>query len=133
LVVVHGEAVKVAVVGANGFVGRELTVALVGSSYDVVAISRRTPEIDGAEGRSADVSDEPALRTALAACEIAFYLVHSLDSDDFRARDRQLAEGFGRAASAAGVRRIIYLGGLGNDPESEHLGLPASMWVPTSI
>ena len=117
----HGEAVKIAVVGANGFVGRELTVALVAAQYNVIAISRRAPEIAGAEGRSVDVVDEEALRTALAGCEIAFYLVHSLSSEDFRARDQQLAEGFGRAASATGLRRIVYLGGLGHDPESEHL------------
>lgn len=117
----HGEAVRIAVVGANGFVGRELSVALVGARYDVIAISRRAPEIDGVEGRSVDVADETALRSALAGCEVAFYLVHSLSSEDFRARDRQLAAGFGRAASVAGLRRIIYLGGLGHDPESEHL------------
>ena len=108
-------------VGANGFVGRELTVALVAARYDVIAISRRAPEIDGAGGRSVDVADEAALGTALAGCEIAFYLVHSLGGEDFRARDRQLAAGFARVASAAGLRRIIYLGGLGHDPESEHL------------
>jgi uncharacterized protein YbjT (DUF2867 family) len=119
--VVHGEAVRIAVVGANGFVGRELTVALVEARYDVIALSRRAPEVAGAEGRSVDVADEAALRTALAGCEIAFYLVHSLSSEDFRSRDRQLAAGFGRAASAVGLRRIIYLGGLGHDPESEHL------------
>ena len=118
---VHGGAVKIAVVGANGFVGRELTVALVAARYDVIALSRRAPEIAGAEGRSVDVADEAALRTALAGCETAFYLVHSLSAEDFRARDQQLAAGFGKAASAAGLRRIIYLGGLGHAPESEHL------------
>ena len=84
----HGGAVKIAVVGANGFVGRELTVALVAARYDVIALSRRAPEIAGAEGRSVDVADEAALRTALAGCEIAFYLVHSLSAEDFRARDQ---------------------------------------------
>lgn len=107
--------------GANGFVGRELTLALVEAQFDVIAISRRAPEIAGAEGRSVDVADEVALQTALTGCEIAFYLVHSLSSEDFRARDRQLAAGFARVASAAGLRRIVYLGGLGHDPESEHL------------
>ena len=52
---------------------------------------------------------------------MAYYLVHSLGVGDFRERDRRLAEGFGRAAAAAGVGRIVYLGGLGDDPESEHL------------
>ena len=112
---------KVAVVGANGFVGRELSVALVKDKYDVIALSRRAPKIIGATGLCVDVADVASLQKALAGCEVAFYLVHSLSADDFRARDRQLAEGFGRAAAAAGVLRIIYLGGLGQDPESEHL------------
>ena len=112
---------RVAVVGANGFVGRELSVALVEARYDVIALSRRAPEIAGATGRSVDVADEVSLQSVLTGCEIAFYLVHSLSAEDFRARDRQLAEGFGRAAAAVGVRRIVYLGGLGHDPESEHL------------
>jgi uncharacterized protein YbjT (DUF2867 family) len=112
---------RVAVVGASGFVGRELSVALVEAQYDVIALSRRAPEIPGATGRSVDVADGASLHSALAGCEVAFYLVHSLSAEDFRARDRQLAEGFGRAAAGVGVRRIVYLGGLGHDPESEHL------------
>ncbi|HZV27120.1 MAG TPA: NAD(P)H-binding protein, partial [Acidothermaceae bacterium] len=112
---------RVAVVGANGFVGRKLTVALVEAQYDVIAISRRAPEISGATGRAVDVADGAAVTIALDGCEVAFYLVHSLSDEDFRARDRQLAEGFGRAAVAAGLRRIVYLGGLGHEPESEHL------------
>ena len=112
---------RVAVVGATGFVGRKLSIVLVEAGYDVIALSRRVPEIAGAEGRSIDVADEIALQGALAGCETAFYLVHSLSAANFRARDHQLAMAFGRAASTAGLRRIIYLGGLGHDPESEHL------------
>jgi uncharacterized protein YbjT (DUF2867 family) len=112
---------RVAVVGANGFVGRKLTVALVEAGYDVIALSRRAPEIAGATGRAVDVADEAAVKIALNGCEVAFYLVHSLSDEDFRARDRELAESFGRAAAAAGLPRIVYLGGLGHDPESEHL------------
>src|SRR5665213_4566199 len=117
----HGGGVRVAVVGANGFVGRKLSVALVETDYDVIALSRRAPEIAGATGRAVDVADEAAVTIALDGCEVAFYLVHSLSDEDFRARDRQLAESFGRAAVAAGLERIVYLGGLGHDPESEHL------------
>jgi uncharacterized protein YbjT (DUF2867 family) len=119
--VCNREAMKVAVVGANGFVGRELSIALVKAKYDVIALSRHAPEIAGATGRSVDVADAVSLQSALAGCEVAFYLVHSLSSEDFRVRDRQLAEGFGRAAAAVGLRRIVYLGGLGDDPSSEHL------------
>jgi uncharacterized protein YbjT (DUF2867 family) len=109
------------VVGASGFVGHKLSVALVEAGYDVIALSRRALEIAGAEKRSIDVADEMALREALAGCETAFYLVHSLSAGNFRARDRELALTFGRAAAVAGLQRIIYLGGLGQDPESEHL------------
>jgi uncharacterized protein YbjT (DUF2867 family) len=112
---------RVAVVGANGFVGRELSVALVEAHYDVVALSRHAAEIAGATSQSIDVADEVSLKSALAGCEVAFYLVHSLSTEDFRDRDRRLAEGFGRVAATAGLRRIVYLGGLGNDPKSEHL------------
>jgi uncharacterized protein YbjT (DUF2867 family) len=113
--------VRIAVVGATGFVGRKLSLALVEAGYDVIALSRRAPEIAGTEGLSIDVADETALKGALAGCEIAFYLVHSLSAEDFRARDHELAMAFGRAAAVAGLRRIVYLGGLGHDPESAHL------------
>lgn len=76
---------RIAVVGATGFVGRKLSHALVEAGHDVIALSRRAPEIAGAEGRSIDVADEMALRGALAGCETAFYLVHSLSAEDFRA------------------------------------------------
>ena len=107
-------------VGASGFVGRALSLALA-PTHDVVAISRQAPTIPGTDGRSVDVADAAELKDALAGCQVGYYLVHSLGTGDFRSRDRQLAEGFGRAAAAAGVGRIVYLGGLGRDPESEHL------------
>jgi uncharacterized protein YbjT (DUF2867 family) len=70
-----------------------------------------------------DVGDESSLRTALEGCDAAYYLVHSLDSADFQERDAKAARSFGRAAADAGVRRIIYLGGLGDDSDdlSAHL------------
>jgi uncharacterized protein YbjT (DUF2867 family) len=86
-----------------------------------VAIARHPPDLPGARASTVDIADEAALRDALTDCQVAYYLVHSLGVDDFRARDRRLAAGCGRAAAAAGVERIVYLGGLGNDPESEHL------------
>ena len=62
---------RVAVVGASGFVGRELSVALVKAEYDVIALSRRAPEIAGAAGRAVDVADEVSLQSALVGCEVA--------------------------------------------------------------
>ena len=111
---------KIAVAGARGFVGRTLVAALVGD-HDVLALGRRSPELAGAKGRSVDVGDEDGVAAALAGVDVAYYLVHSLDAGDFRERDRRLAESFGRGAAHAGVTRIVYLGGLGDDPSSEHL------------
>ena len=110
-----------AVVGASGFVGRAISSALAAAAYDVVAISRHLPDIPGAEGHSIDVGDKEKLAESLQGCEVVYYLVHSLSGDAFRARDRQLAEGLRDAAVVAGVQRIVYLGGLGDDPDSEHL------------
>ncbi len=55
------------------------------------------------------------MRAALAGADVAYYLVHSLGSSDFERRDRAAAETVAREASAAGLRQIIYLGGLGDD------------------
>jgi len=110
----------IAVAGATGFVGRALVAELV-KAHDVLALSRHEPTIAGARGRAVDVGDEESAATALAGCDAAYYLVHSLTDADFRDRDRAIAATFGRAAARAGVERLVYLGGLGEDPSSEHL------------
>jgi uncharacterized protein YbjT (DUF2867 family) len=115
---------KVLVAGATGFVGKRLATTLDEAGHDVVALTRRPERYQGA-GTPAfgDVSDEASLQAALAGCEAAFYLVHSLDSADFADKDAAGARAFGRAAAGAGARRIIYLGGLGDEGAelSEHL------------
>ena len=71
-----------------------------------------------------DVFDPASLPRALEGVEIAYYLVHSMgDKQDFETQDRVAAENFAKAANQAGVRRIIYLGGLGNPDQnlSKHL------------
>jgi uncharacterized protein YbjT (DUF2867 family) len=70
-----------------------------------------------------DVSDPEAMRRALQGVQVAYYLVHSLDTADFADRDAAAARTFGRAAAETGVERVIYLGGLGDadDQLSEHL------------
>lgn len=77
----------------------------------------------GCEVVRADVLDAVSLRPALAGVEVAYYLVHSMGrgsgGGDFAGRDVQGAENFAAAAAAAGVRRIVYLGGLGEG--SKHL------------
>jgi uncharacterized protein YbjT (DUF2867 family) len=85
----------------------------------------RHPETYGGAGTpvAGDVGDEESLRRALDGCDAAYYLVHSLDSADFQERDAAAARAFARAAADAGVRRIVYLGGLGEDSDdlSPHL------------
>ena len=129
--------VRIAMAGGSGFVGRALAAELIAAGHEVVAFSRHARELPGGESCAVDVADEAELTAALAGCDAAYYLVHSLGVGDFRARDRDLAEGFGRAAATAGVGRIVYLGGLGDDPQSEHLasrqevgGALASTGVP---
>ncbi len=70
-----------------------------------------------------DVLDADSLRTAMDGVEQAYYLVHSMAAtEQFSLRDRQAAELFGKIARESGVRRIIYLGGLGSGPSlSAHL------------
>ncbi len=71
-----------------------------------------------------DVFDPQSLQAAFVGVELAYYFVHSMgDNADFESQDRIAAENFAKAATQAGVRRLIYLGGLGNPDEqlSKHL------------
>jgi uncharacterized protein YbjT (DUF2867 family)/membrane protease YdiL (CAAX protease family) len=115
---------KVLVAGASGFVGRRLCPALEEAGHEVRAMTRHPDTYDGAgTAVGADVQDADSLDTAMAGCDAAYYLVHSLDDDDFENKDAAGATTFGAAAKRAGVERIIYLGGLGDDGEqlSAHL------------
>jgi uncharacterized protein YbjT (DUF2867 family) len=106
----------VLVTGASGFVGSHLSRALVDAGYQVRAMTRHPDSFHGAgEPVYGDVADADSLRTALTGVQAAYYLVHSLESDDFEDKDAQAARNFGRAAADAGVEQIIYLGGLGVD------------------
>lgn len=114
----------VLVTGASGFIGGRLCPALVREGHDVRAMTRRPADYQGAgtpvEG---DVRDPESLADALAGCEVAYYLVHSLDDRRFADRDAEAARNFAKAAADAGTRRIVYLGGLGDDADdlSAHL------------
>jgi uncharacterized protein YbjT (DUF2867 family) len=117
----------IAVAGATGYVGGRLCARLRAQGEEVRALARNpeaSPELAGlgCEVRRADVLEPETLRPALEGVDVAYYLVHSMgrgSDGDFAARDRAGAENFAAAAAAAGVRRIVYLGGLGEG--SEHL------------
>ncbi len=115
---------RVLVAGASGFVGRRLCPALTAAGHDVVAMTRNPASYTGAgTAVRADVHDPGSLGPALAGCESAYYLVHSLSDADFEHKDAAGAAAFGQAAAQAGLRQIVYLGGLGNDSDalSAHL------------
>ena len=70
----------------------------------------------GVEVVAGDVLDAASLSSAMQGVEAAYYLVHSMGSTgDFEEQDRLAADNYAKAAAAAGVQRIIYLGGLGED------------------
>jgi uncharacterized protein YbjT (DUF2867 family) len=116
--------VKVLVAGASGFVGRRLCVALDRAGHDVVAMTRRPARYRGrGTPVRGDVQDPATLERAMAGCQAAYYLVHSLQDADFAQKDATGATAFGEAAARAGLYRIVYLGGLGDDADnlSAHL------------
>ena len=123
------EGSLVLLTGATGYVGGRLLPALEAAAIPVRCLARR-PEFlasrigPATEVVKGDVLDPSSLRLALVGVDTAYYLVHSLGSKgDFEREDRQAAENFGAAARDAGVKRIVYLGGLGQSGEqlSAHL------------
>ena len=114
----------VLVTGASGFVGSHLCNALVEGGHDVRAMTRHPDGYDGAgTAVFGDVEDADSLRAALDGVDAAYYLVHSLDSEDFERQDADYARRFSAAAAANDVSQIIYLGGLGDESDdlSAHL------------
>jgi uncharacterized protein YbjT (DUF2867 family) len=102
---------------------------LESSGYQVRCLARQPANLRERLGNQTEVVqgdalDEPSLRAALDGVHTALYLIHSMGSrGSFENEDRRGAENFAQAAQAAGVKRIVYLGGLGDDNEdlSPHL------------
>lgn len=115
--------------GATGYVGGRLLRSLENQGCRVRCLARSPEALKQKAGPSTeviagDVLDRPSLDSALRGVEVAYYLIHSMGSTgSFEEADRRAALSFGEAAKAAGVERIIYLGGLGRDDEalSPHL------------
>ena len=105
--------------GASGYVGGHLLKALEATGHRVRCAVRR-PEAMAASAAGttvvgADVLDRKSIGDAMRGIDTAYYLVHSMNSErSFEQTDREGARNFAAAARAAGVKRIIYLGGLGN-------------------
>ena len=107
--------------GASGYVGGRLLRLLENAGHSVRCLARHpealaeraAPTTEVVRG---DVLDPESLEAAMRGVDVAYYLVHSMGSKgSFEETDRRAAENFGRAAKAAGVGRIIYLGALGSD------------------
>ena len=117
---------RVLVTGATGFIGSRLIPALLDAGHDVTVLTRDESHYDGpSEVRvvEGDLLERGSFRGALDV-DAAYYLVHSMQSGgDFASRDRLSARHFAEAASDAGVERVVYLGGFGEDRDhlSAHL------------
>lgn len=119
------------VTGATGYIGARLVPRLLEAGYTVRVLARDPgrlhgrPWIDTVEVATGDVLKPETLPAALAGVSAAYYLIHSMSaSGDFHDRDIVAARNFGTAAREAGVGRIIYLSGLGEESDealSEHL------------
>jgi len=116
------------VFGASGYIGSNLVLHLRAQGSQVRAAARNLRVIEGrgwteVECVTADALDPNSLTQALEGVDTAYYLVHSMAAGrNFGALDVEAAANFRDAAAAAGIRRIIYLGGLVPDqPDSEHL------------
>jgi len=117
------------VTGATGFVGGRLAERLAAEGWAVRCLVRdrgraRDLEDRGFELHEGDVLDPASLRGAAEGVEVAYYLIHSMGrggDDDFAARERRAARSFAELAAGEGVGRVVYLGGLGDRPGSQHL------------
>ena len=124
---------RILVSGATGYIGGRLVPELLSAGYAVRCLARTPAKLAGhawrdrVEVATGDITDPDAVAAAMAGIDAAYFLVHSLGGgEDFAAQDRRAAEVFRDAAAAADtVRRVIYLGGLGDDRDAElsqHLG-----------
>ncbi len=121
---------KIAILGASGYIGHNLINKLLKETdYRIVALSlnasKMAVEHDNLDKRDVDVFDTPSLTESLVDCDVVVYLVHMMAQKelDFAEAEAKAAKSFSTAAKSANVKKVIYLGGLGNDQDklSKHL------------
>ncbi len=125
----QAERKQILITGATGYIGRKLKQRLLTRCDLQLRLLVRDPTRISAAARQGtdiikgDTFDQGVLQNALAGVDTAFYLIHSMGAGgDYASRDRRSAENFRSAAEAAGVKKIVYLGGLGErESASEHL------------
>jgi uncharacterized protein YbjT (DUF2867 family) len=123
-----GKGELILLTGASGYIGGRLRRSLEADGRRLRCMARRPeylrPRVaEGTEVVAGDVLSPETLADALKGVDTAYYLIHSMaTARDYASNDRRGAESFARAARAAGVRRIVYLGGLGEGERlSRHL------------
>lgn len=120
----RSKARTVLLTGATGFVGRHLDAALAETNWEVRRATRDRRKAAGPGWVYLDVEEASSIEPALEGCDAAIYLIHSIDeTSDYPEREARSAEAFRGAAERAGVRRIVYLGGVAPATRpSRHLG-----------
>lgn len=117
---------KLLITGSTGYIGSRLIQALSGSSHELVCTARNPSYIQhklpqNACAVKADFNESEGIDSVFSGCEVAFFLMHSLgESEGFEEKESRVARHFVVAAKAAGVKRIVYLGGLLDESELSH-------------
>ncbi len=128
---------NILVTGITGYVGSRLAPRLVRDGHTVRGFSRRAAAPDASVAVvTGDAVTGDGLEQALRDIDVAYFLIHSMEPSleaPFPARERRAAENFARAARAAGVKRIVYLGGIQPESHSASPHLRSRLEVERSL